>query len=51
MAGRAAVGEELRASKIDIGKARGDLDEDHYDLKKVKDRILEYLAVLELKPA
>ena len=26
------------------------LDEDHYDLEKVKDRILDYLAVLQLKP-
>ena len=37
-------------SKIDIGKAREILDEDHYELKKVKDRILDYLSVLELKP-
>jgi ATP-dependent Lon protease len=38
------------ASKIDISKAREILDEDHYELKKVKDRILDYLSVLELKP-
>jgi ATP-dependent Lon protease len=37
-------------SKIDIGKAKQILDEDHYELKKVKDRILDYLSVLELKP-
>jgi ATP-dependent Lon protease len=37
-------------SKIDIGKAREILDQDHYELKKVKDRILDYLSVLELKP-
>ncbi|HEY2472751.1 MAG TPA: endopeptidase La [Terracidiphilus sp.] len=37
-------------SKIDITKAREILDEDHYELKKVKDRILDYLSVLELKP-
>ena len=37
-------------TKIDIGKARDILDEDHYELKKVKDRILDYLSVLELKP-
>jgi ATP-dependent Lon protease len=37
-------------SKIDIGKAREILDEDHYELTKVKDRILDYLSVLELKP-
>ncbi|MGB6192999.1 MAG: endopeptidase La [Terracidiphilus sp.] len=37
-------------SKIDIARAREILDEDHYELKKVKDRILDYLSVLELKP-
>jgi ATP-dependent Lon protease len=37
-------------TKIDIGKAKEILDEDHYELKKVKDRILDYLSVLELKP-
>jgi len=37
-------------SKIDINKAKETLDEDHYELKKVKDRILDYLSVLELKP-
>src|SRR5271170_7392189 len=37
-------------SKIDIVKAKEILDEDHYELKKVKDRILDYLSVLELKP-
>jgi ATP-dependent Lon protease len=37
-------------SKIDIGKAKEILDEDHYELKKVKERILDYLSVLELKP-
>jgi ATP-dependent Lon protease len=36
--------------RIDIGKAKEILDEDHYELKKVKDRILDYLSVLELKP-
>jgi ATP-dependent Lon protease len=34
---------------IDISKAREILDEDHYDLEKVKDRIVEYLAVGKLK--
>ncbi len=34
---------------IDITRARGILDEDHYDLDKVKDRIIEYLAVGKLK--
>jgi ATP-dependent Lon protease len=35
---------------VDIAKAKHILDEDHYDLKKVKDRILDYLAVRRLKP-
>lgn len=34
---------------LDIRKAKKVLDEDHYDLEKVKDRILEYLAVRKLK--
>jgi ATP-dependent Lon protease len=34
---------------IDIEKARKVLDEDHYDLDKIKDRIVEYLAVGKLK--
>lgn len=34
---------------LDIARARQILDEDHYDLEKVKERILEYLAVLKLK--
>ena len=34
---------------IDIPKARKQLDDDHYDLEKVKERILEYLAVRKLK--
>ncbi|HUA91499.1 MAG TPA: LON peptidase substrate-binding domain-containing protein, partial [Terracidiphilus sp.] len=37
-------------SKIDINKAKEILDEDHYELRKVKERILDYLSVLELKP-
>ena len=37
-------------TKIDIAKAKEILDEDHYELRKVKDRILDYLSVLELKP-
>jgi ATP-dependent Lon protease len=35
---------------LDIAHAREVLDEDHYDLEKVKDRILEYLAVRKLNP-
>jgi ATP-dependent Lon protease len=34
---------------LDIHHARQVLDEDHYDLEKIKDRILEYLAVRKLK--
>ncbi len=34
---------------LDIKSARKVLDEDHYDLEKVKERILEYLAVRKLK--
>ena len=35
---------------LDIEHARVVLDEDHYDLEEVKDRILEYLAVRKLNP-
>ena len=35
--------------KIDLAEARRILDEDHYDLKIVKDRILEFLAVRKLR--
>jgi ATP-dependent Lon protease len=34
---------------LDLGHAREVLDEDHFDLEKVKDRILEHLAVSKLK--
>jgi ATP-dependent Lon protease len=37
---------EIDKKKIDIKKARQILDEDHYGLFKVKDRILDYIAVL-----
>jgi ATP-dependent Lon protease len=37
-------------SEVDIVKGKQILDEDHYDLKKVKDRILDYLSVRRLKP-
>lgn len=36
---------------IDIPKAQSILDEDHYDLEKVKQRILDYLAVKKLQPS
>ncbi len=35
---------------IDIAAAKQVLDEDHYELRKVKDRILDYLSVRRLKP-
>jgi ATP-dependent Lon protease len=34
---------------LDIAHARAILDEDHYDLEKIKERILEFLAVRKLK--
>src|SRR6187549_733113 len=37
-------------SEIDLKKAKEVLDNDHYDLEKVKERILEYLAVRKMKP-
>src|SRR5437667_4529061 len=40
----------LTTERVDIVKAREVLDRDHYDLEKIKERILEYLAVLELRP-
>jgi ATP-dependent Lon protease len=36
--------------RLDIKKAEKILDEDHYDLSKVKERILEYLSVRKLNP-
>jgi ATP-dependent Lon protease len=36
--------------KLDLHHAREILDEDHHDLEKVKDRILEFLAVRKLAP-
>ncbi len=39
---------EVTADKIDIPEAEKILDEDHYGLKKVKERIVEYLAVQSL---
>ena len=40
---------KLSGAPIDVPKAREILDADHYDLEKVKDRILEYLAVRKLR--
>ncbi|HUG36643.1 MAG TPA: endopeptidase La [Candidatus Limnocylindrales bacterium] len=41
--------QKLAGGVIDIHHARRVLDEDHYDLDKIKDRILEYLAVKKLR--
>jgi ATP-dependent Lon protease len=40
---------ETTEDNLDLDRARTILDEDHYDLEKVKERILEYLAVSKLK--
>ncbi|MBO4403604.1 MAG: endopeptidase La, partial [Bacteroidales bacterium] len=37
------------SAKVDLKKARAVLDRDHYGLDKIKDRIVEYLAVLKLR--
>ena len=39
----------MSADNHDLVRARGVLDEDHYDLEKIKERILEYLAVRKLR--
>jgi ATP-dependent Lon protease len=36
--------------KLDLGEARKVLDEDHYGLEDIKERILESLAVVKLRP-
>ncbi len=41
--------EEYTEDKYDLKKAKKILDHDHYSMDKIKDRILEYLAVLKLK--
>ena len=41
----------VAADRVDLKAAREILDRDHYDLKTVKERILEYLAVHTLNPA
>jgi ATP-dependent Lon protease len=41
---------KVSGGDVDILKAKEVLDADHYDLKKVKDRILDYLSVRRLKP-
>ena len=41
--------EEYTADSYDLKKAKKILDKDHYSMDKIKERILEYLAVLKLK--
>jgi ATP-dependent Lon protease len=41
---------KLSEDNLDIAAARTILDEDHYNLEKVKQRILEFLAVRQLRP-
>lgn len=41
--------DEITEDAYDLKKARKVLDADHYGMAKVKERILEYLAVLKLK--
>lgn len=40
---------EYTTDNFDLKRAKAILDKDHYGLEKVKDRIIEYLAVLKLK--
>ena len=40
----------LTKDNLDLKKGRTILDEDHYDLDRVKERIIEYLGVRKLKP-
>ncbi|MDR0789614.1 MAG: endopeptidase La [Bacteroidales bacterium] len=40
---------EYTSDNFDLNKSREVLDADHYGLEKVKERIIEYLAVLKLK--
>ncbi len=41
---------EATEDRLDIGEAAMILDHDHYDLKDVKERVLEFLAVRKLNP-
>jgi len=41
--------EEYTQDNYDLDNAKNVLDDDHYGMKKIKNRILEYLAVLKLK--
>ncbi|MEW5791892.1 MAG: endopeptidase La [Pseudomonadota bacterium] len=42
--------DETTEDKLDLARARQVLDEDHYDLQEIKERILEHLAVMKLNP-
>jgi len=42
---------DITTDRLDIGAARDVLEADHYDLKEVKERILEFIAVRKLNPA
>ena len=42
--------QKASGAEVDVVKAHRVLDEDHFDLEKVKERILDYMAVLQLKP-
>jgi ATP-dependent Lon protease len=39
---------EYSADSVDLGEAERILDEDHYDMRKAKDRIIEFIAVRQL---
>lgn len=41
---------EVTTDNLDLANARKILDEDHYGLKEIKERILEFLAVMKLNP-
>lgn len=42
--------ERTTTDNLDLHRARQILDDDHYDLEEVKERILEHLAVMKLNP-
>lgn len=42
--------QKLTEDQLDLSRARQILDEDHFGLKEIKERILEHLAVLKLNP-
>ena len=50
VARRRCRGRSSTEDNLDLAHAREVLDADHYDIEKVKDRILEFLAVRKLKP-